>query len=501
MKRILIIGNCPLPDENTKTRPAAGLRTYQFLKPLLKNKGFNIRLVTIAMPECYGADFARKEDGNGVRFANVSLLADPSGPPVADNFARFSISKNDPELIPYIQKIHDDFSPEVIISVNTYPSYIASLIKSKSPLWSDLNGWIMAEAQAQAYKLDSNDYLSHYYKMERIVIKRADKFSTVSEAQKFALLGELALMGRLNNESFNYQFAHHIPNGIEWFEDELKVLGSGGSAENGRKAVGSGVDTGDGISATFKSVPRGSFILLWIGGYNTWADEWNLFKGVEDAMKVCDKLYFVSTGGEIEGLDNKTFAKFKKLIEESPFKNRFVFLGWVDTADIPLIYKRASCGINVDKPCIETFTGARNRINEMMKYGLPVITTLGSEISYEVAQHETGIAVKSGDHGLVTDAICALYQEWRGGFEHVSMKFKEFGRRGSEYIKENCNYDKTTSSLVGWLENPRSAPDRDVRLKLDKMVSLQNLRSAWRYLKENGFKKSFKKFLQKTRLS
>ncbi len=465
MKRILIIGSCPLPDENTKTRPAAGLRTYQFLKPLLKNNGFNIRLVTVAMPECYGADFSKKEEI------------------MAENFARFSISKNDPELIPYIQKIHDDFSPEVIISVNTYPSYIASLIKSKAPLWADLNGWIMAEAQAQAYKLDSNDYLPHYYEMEKRVIKRADKFSTVSEAQKFALLGELAFMGRLNNESFNYQFAHHIPNGIEWFEDELKVL-EGGEVAGGDMSVG------------MSAVPRGSFILLWVGGYNTWADEWNLFKGVEEAMKVCDKLYFVSTGGEIEGLDNKTFAKFKKLIDESPFKDRFIFLGWVDTEAIPLIYKRASCGINVDKPCIETFTGARNRINEMMKYGLPVITTLGSEISYEVAQHEAGIAVKSGDYELVADAICALYQEWRGGFEHVSMKFKEFGRRGSEYIKESCNYDKTTSSLIMWLENPRPAPDRDVHLKLDKMVSL---RGVWKYLKENGFKKSFKKFLQKVR--
>ena len=260
MKRILIIGSCPLPDENTKTRPAAGLRTYQFLKPLLKNNGFNIRLVTVAMPECYGADFSKKEEI------------------MAENFARFSISKNDPELIPYIQKIHDDFSPEVIISVNTYPSYIASLIKSKAPLWADLNGWIMAEAQAQAYKLDSNDYLPHYYEMEKRVIKRADKFSTVSEAQKFALLGELAFMGRLNNESFNYQFAHHIPNGIEWFEDELKVL-EGGEVAGGDMSVG------------MSAVPRGSFILLWVGGYNTWADEWNLFKGVEEAMKVCDKLY------------------------------------------------------------------------------------------------------------------------------------------------------------------------------------------------------------------
>jgi len=56
MKKILLVGNCPLPTENTKSRPAAGLRTYQFYKPLANRKDIDLKLVTVAMPECYGKD-------------------------------------------------------------------------------------------------------------------------------------------------------------------------------------------------------------------------------------------------------------------------------------------------------------------------------------------------------------------------------------------------------------------------------------------------------------
>ena len=47
-KKILIIGNSPLPTENAESRPAAGLRTFQFLEVIDKNK-FDIRLITIPL--------------------------------------------------------------------------------------------------------------------------------------------------------------------------------------------------------------------------------------------------------------------------------------------------------------------------------------------------------------------------------------------------------------------------------------------------------------------
>lgn len=486
MKRILLIGNAPLPQEHAKTSPAAGLRTYQFLQPLLEF--CDVRLVSIAMPECYETEPNRAISKHSERYT------------------RLNISKNDPELLAEIQKVHDEFHPDLIVSVNSWPSYIATGLTTLAPIWADLNGWIMAEGQAQAYKMDSNDYLSHYSEIEMAVLSRADKISTVSKAQQYAVFGELAGIGRLNKESFGYKFVEHIANGQEWHEEIINDVES---------------KTESDIRTALGTIPKDAFVLLWLGGYNTWVDEFTLFKGVIEAMEKNEKIYFLSTGGGIKGLDNGTFARFQKMIAESEYKGRFIFLGWIDSSEIPLLYSRAQVGLNIDRRCIETATGARNRINEMMKFGLPVITTLGSEISYEVVVAAAGLGVKSGDHKALTTAILEMSgaKSEQGGqdshadgrdrskTDHVTEKLRTFGQNGQKYIKEFCNYKTTLKPLLDWLENPRPAPDRNVRVDLSGDGGLsssmrrgtQNLRLFYRYLRENGLKKSFQKFLQKIR--
>lgn len=445
MKKILLLGNCPLPNDNTKSRPAAGLRTHQFMEAL-RGSSCEIKLVAIAMPECYGE--------------NEEIEADDG---------RISISKNDPRLIQKIQKIHDEYAPDVIVSINSFPSYIAASLKSEAVLWADLNGWLMAEAQAQAYKTGMNDYLAHYYHMEDLILRRADKFSTVSRAQASALLGELAGAGRLNAESFGYEFVVPMANGTEWFDGEEDAGG------------------GD-LPEALIDLPKDAFVALWLGGYNTWVDEETLFKGVEAAMKRCENLYFVSTGGGISGLDNSTFANFMAMVEGSEYKEQFVFLGWVETKQIPSIYKVAHMGLNVDRLCVETLTGARNRINEMMKFGLPVTTTLGSEISYEVERVGAGVGVGSGDFKALGDAIFKMYDSGGSGLGNYS-------ENGARYIKEECNYAVLGRPLLEWLEcGAVAAPDRGVVVNFG---GVGKIRAALRYLKENGLLKFLKKVWQR----
>ncbi|MBU1152293.1 glycosyltransferase [Patescibacteria group bacterium] len=461
MKRILIIGNAPLPDENTDSRPAAGLRTWQFLKPLVGGGGlgvkdtahafsavkrphFKVRLVSIAMPECYG-------DGEG----GEKEVRE------SDDFVHYRVRKDDPSMMRFIQGVHDEFHPDAIIAVNTFPSWAACELDTRAPIWADLNGWAMAEAQAQAYKIGSNEMIAHYKEMEDSVVARADKISCVSAAQKFAVLGELACIGRLCAESFGYKFTYNIANGTQWFDEEQgeDVAELGGVADD-------------------------DFVLAWIGGYNTWVDEMTLFKGLEDAMEKCEKLKFVSTGGGLEGLDGGgTFAKFKRMVDGSKFKDRFVFLGWVKTAEIPAIYRRANVGINVDRKCAETYTGARNRINEMMKFGLPVITTLGSEISYEVVRVGAGIGVKSGRHEDLTDAICTMYRGAGG-----------YGENGAKYIEQECNYDYLMKPLLNWLVNPRPAPDRGVVVDFGLMG---RVKAGIAYVRGHGVAKFLGKIRQR----
>lgn len=447
MKKVLIIGSSPLPDENSKSRPAAGLRTWQFFHGLkgAMGEGYDIHLAKIAMPECY------------------------------DTMPENGYSKSDPRLTEKIQKLHDDFKPDVVIGVNTFPSYIAAGLKSEASFWADLNGWIMAEGQAQAYKTDSNDYLGHYHEMEGRVIKKADKFSVVSGAQKYALIGELACIGRLNKETFDFELVSAVANGTEWFEGE-------------REAAEMTVESAlRGLPPVLSDLPGDAVKAVWVGGYNTWVDEEVLFHALDKAMADNQNLYFVSTGGEIAGLDNKTFSRFKELVENSKFKERFVFLGWLKTEQMPLLYKVADFGLNVDRMCVETATGARNRINEMMKFGLPVISTLGSEIAHEMQKAGAGVAVKSGDVEALTAAILGMCAE---------RNF--YGDKGSLYIEEHCNYAVTLKPVIEWLKSGAPvAPDRNVAVNFGKVG---RLKAGIRYLRENGIKKFLKKMWQRVRI-
>ncbi|MBI4235585.1 hypothetical protein HY604_04785 [Candidatus Peregrinibacteria bacterium] len=448
MLKIVIVGNGPLPDEKSKSRPAAGLRTYQFLTAIRESGlAFNLSLIKIAMPECYD---------------EVPIYSQAGG---KNGCKEFTISKNDSSLTAKLQKIIDEISPDVLISVNTYPSYLASKLKFHAAFWVDLNGWIMAEGAIQASVSGTNAYLPHYYRMEKSILKKADKISTVSASQRGAVLGELAFLGRINKDTATYNFIEYIPNAA--FAEYEEAIES----EEIRKKMPK------------EAFAESSFICLWGGGYNTWADEETLFKGLEIAMREDENVYFVSTGGEISGLENRNFENFKKMIDGSKFKERFVFLGWIDTKYMPYVYQLSDIGLNVDLNCVETYTGARNRINEMMKYGLPVLTTFGSEIASEVEKSGAGVGVFSGDFEALGTAILKFAK--MGNDERA--KFGEAGRR---YTKEN-NYEKVMEPLMKWLREPGHAPDNGKVFKLDGFFS--RLASGLRYLREKGLKK----FLQR----
>jgi len=507
MKRVLIVGNSPLPNDNAKKRPSEGLRTWQFVKSLMGGRsngklipkeGYGVRLVTVGLDDCYDdAGSGVSDGGSGGEVSNERpSAASASGGSVGSlssgdgKFIHHQISESDPALLSVLQSVVDEYQPHVIVGVNLDCCELVSRLKFEAVFWADMAGWTMAKAQIDAYKSGHDRRLGSYLKNEENVLGRADFISVVSEAQKYAVIGELAMMKKMGGYEFNREFVVRIENGLEDFESDkiekiVKTVRHSPSSDRAWSAgafeeveeIGlryfKGADSFSGAD-----IPANAFVILWLGSYSAWVDEETLFKGVEAAMaevgedpsagsvdsdeagtgrlasgraagsagRSARDIYFISTGGlsdEAEGA-NKTFLKFKELVGLSRYRDRFKFLGWVPAKHIPYLYRETDMGLNVDRRCLDTLTGSRNRLLEMMKFGLPVVTTLGTELSYGMSGFGACVNVRSGSVEDVRDSILELYRN--------PARRKDYGDKGRRFVEQYHSYDRVMREFLKWLD-------------------------------------------------
>ncbi|MCE5328892.1 glycosyltransferase family 4 protein [bacterium] len=437
MRKILVLGMSPLPFENEKKAYGTGIRTWQFILPMLE-KGHEICLTNYAIPSAYENNFKsvfNKEQS----FKNYKFIYN-------------ILSKEDFESVSVLSEIFIDFNPDCIIGCTFYPSYFASKIldslktEKQVPYWADLFGHVMAEAQARAFMDNSDRCLFHYWNSEFNILTKADIFSCVSQRQSYALVGELGAAGRLNKWTSGYDFSKVIPCGMpdENFIHEKTVLRG------------------------MKNINDDDFIVLWTGGYNTWTDVDTLYKGLVAAMKKNPKIKFVSTGGEIPEQDIKTYPYFLELINSGQYKDNFFMNGWINGGDVPNYYFEADIGINIDKDIYEVKLGSKNRILDWMRAGLCVLSSNVCELTEIIQTEKIGFTFKAHDFNDLSDRLIYLSQN--------KEEVKETGQRGRNYAKKYFNFSKTTESIIKWLENPEFAPDKfkDSAVFFEKEEALKN---------------------------
>ncbi len=421
MARVMMIGYGPLPQRGLKLFMAPSLRTRHFLHGVLEG-GHTVNLFTLPLPGTEGEEgevAAMKPDQyEGLQYQRFT-----------SHLGEFAI-----------QTLNDmvaELKPDAIVGVNSYPSYVGSMLATTVPLWCDLNGYWMAEMQGRCYVEGDDDRLMSAWAIERSILRRADKFSAVSRPQLHAVLGEMAAIGRLNRHTFTYQFGAHIPNAAHKWE--------GPEDENSQPILRGPI------------VPYDAFVILWSGGFNLWTDIDMLMGAMNELMDRYPQVHFVSTGGQLHGVDTRTYQLFEEAVEASPHKDRYHRLGWVNSEDIPQIYRESDLGINVDGMNYETMFGARNRINAMAAESLAIVTTLGSEISEWLHDGNAALTAEMGNMKSLVDAI-EPYVEQREGL-------RVFSDRAEKIMEEDFSYSRTTRALRAWLENPTLAPDNEAKIK------------------------------------
>ncbi len=403
----------PLPWERTLRHFGLGTRTWQFTLPLLE-AGHHVFLVAKKMLDAYADAEESPPDHDTPAFPNLT------------------IERFDAEVfhdVGSIRVVMEKAEPDCVLGINMEAASMACLADPAVPIWADLNGYTMGEAQARHKAIGDQDDPFILWGQLLPILLRADVFSAVSEPQRLALIAELGSVGRLTGETFGYEFVYRIQNAVPpHSEDEWE------------QSVGSGLRESE-----------DEFWVLWSGGFNTWADVETLVAGVEGAMAQAPDLRFVSSGGGLGDHDPKTYRRFCALVNASAFKERFHILGWVPGDRAMDLYRQADLGINIDFSCYETEFGARNRINSMLRFGLPVLTTYGTEISRIVEGNGLGLVIDCEEPKALTSALVWACRN--------RDRLQDMGNRGRELVLERFTYARTTKRVQSWVAAPTFSPD------------------------------------------
>ncbi len=410
-RRVLVFGCAPLPFENQRMNYAPGARTWQIVEPLA-DAGHAVCVVAQRIPGAYECDDAEvvRLERSGVEVFTLDV----------ESFRRPGV----------VDGLVDWFSPEVVIgAASTVPALRAVEVAGDRPVWVDLFGDLMAEAQARL-GVHPQESLAPYRDVLATLLERGDVFSAVSDRQRDAVLGQLGLVGRLNRNTRDVALVHTVPCSIP--------------PDGGDEFVPGGDEVLD-------DVDDGDVVVLWSGGFNTWCDVDTLVDGVERAMAADPRILLVATGGSIPGHDDVSYARFLNRVERSDQRDRFVVKGAVESRLAARYRRRADLGVVTEKAVAERRLGSSGRVLGWLDAGLPVICTAVSELGAMLAEQSLAGIYRVGD----PDDLARAILDDAGDLDAAGDR----ARRARAFAREVWRPQATTRPLVRWVETAGRAPD------------------------------------------
>ncbi len=423
MATILLLGVGPTPAPAITKLYAPGLRLWIFTRTLAANGH------KVIMGEAQFAGEAEQRETScepEPLFANAVRVRMPASPEAA---------------APMIERLVQEHQPACLVATTDVMNLAASLARVSLPRWFDFNGHPMAERQMQAKVFGSDGGILAQWRYVVPALLCGDHFSVCSLPQKYALIGELGCCGRLNQWTAGHDLVDVIVPG--YIEQQVSVQ---------RKPAIRGPVVGP-----------DAFVMLWTGGYNTWVDVETLFHGVEYAMERSPTLYYVSTGGAIQGQDEQTFVRFQNLVAQSPHRDRYHFCGWVPLADLQNYYLDADVAVNIDIFSYEGLLGARNRLFAWILAELPVVSTSLSEFPRELEAQRLISTFQIGDSCGLGKLLLHIEQH--------KEEYRQKARAAKEFVIKHCAPEKLLAPLLQWVQHPQHAPDLSQAAGTDKAKS------------------------------
>lgn len=412
--RILVAGVGPVPPERPDHLFAPGLRVWGIARELA-HAGHPVRLVC--------ARFGETGDGGAVRY-DLEPAAEPT---LAEGEELTTPERGGWGGLLAAQIA--DFGPAAAIGSTDLMNHALATADPPVPLWMDYFGDPMAERQMLALREDSDQGLADQWTMVAPALARADRVSGCSADQCAALLGQLGVVGRLNRHTVREPLVHCLPPWIEPIPMDMDAA-----------PLVRGVRT-----------PKDAFIVIQTGGFNTWLDVETLFAGLEIAMAANPRIHFAATGGAIAGHHGQGFARFKELVAQSPYGERFHLLGWLPLGQVPQVIQEGDVGLNVDLFCTEGRLGTRNRLLDWLLGGLPAISTPGCELALELDDEGLIQLIPHDNPKALAQAIFNVATDAKGA--------RNIAESANKYLRETHAAEICLRPLLNWANAPKPASD------------------------------------------
>jgi hypothetical protein len=395
MTRLLVVGVGPRPSRDQRRVVAPGLRLDSIARAL-EEAGHDVHVRAFAF---------------GGAAAPGALPPDPA------------------EAGRVLSRACADLRPDAVVALSDVGALAAVLSGFEGPLFADYFGHPMAERQMLAAVHGCDDGLAAQWHHVLPVLLRADAFGVCSRAQRHALWGELGAVGRMNAALAG--------------ADLVRVLRPANPFHE-PFAAGAGPLLGE------RGVPPGAPVVLFSGGYNTWLDEALLFAALNHVMTRRPEAWFVSTGGRIEGHVNGVFDRFEERVKGASWRERAVFLGWVEHGDFERACLEATVGISCDRWTLEGEFGCRNRLFGWLWAGMRAVASDASELTADLARDGLVRALGPCTAADLGEAVLAELQLGRrANADDVRA------RLAGHYAPASCY-----AGLLEWAAAPAVAPDR-----------------------------------------
>lgn len=437
MSHILLIGVGPLPFYRTEHLYGFGIRTWQFAKPILA-AGHKVTLVTCEFGSTREHSVRINYQTSPEIYGDIRHISLPQPLP-----------KNINILLTRIEDIIESKKPDAIVSAgSTISSNLAASLSTNLPIWLDMFGDLFAEVQAKSAFRDNQDEIEFFHRTLSKVLLRGDRFSVVSEIQRGTAIGQLGLLGRLNRHTLGEELVYTVPCALDGAVSPVK-----------RTPILRG-----------KIVQESDFLILCSGGFNTWADVPTLFESIESAMDHNNKIHCIVTGGAITGHHEEGYNRFRSLISKSPYESRFHLMGWLPNEDVAQVTMECDLGINIDLPIYEALLGSRNRMLFWMQCGLPILTTVTTEISKILSETNLAYSVPTKNPKLTASKILEASQS-----KATRLKMATKAKR---FAYDYFSFEETVKPLMQWVKKPERAKD-NIEREIRKGVPFNPVDTMW----------------------